>query len=94
MNTKMSTTSASDLRIGRFGASAVRGWQTDRGRTYILYGPPDELESHSSGGTYERPLGQGGGTIRTAPFEIWRYRYIEGMGSNIIFRICRFDRHR
>lgn len=27
-------------------ASKLEGWQTDRGRVYILYGPPDELEKH------------------------------------------------
>lgn len=27
-------------------ASKVEGWKTDRGRVYILYGPPDELEKH------------------------------------------------
>jgi GWxTD domain-containing protein len=27
-------------------ASGIPGWKTDRGRIYIIYGPPDELESH------------------------------------------------
>src|ERR1039457_6551913 len=36
-------------------ATSVPGWKTDRGRIYIVYGPPDEKESHPSGGTYERP---------------------------------------
>jgi hypothetical protein len=51
---------------------------------YIKYGPPDEIESHPSGGTYERPIEEGGGETSTYPFEDWRYRYIEGVGSNII----------
>ncbi len=61
-------------------ASGIPGWKTDRGRIYITYGPPDEIESHPSGGTYERPIEEGGGTTSTFPFEKWRYRYIEGIG--------------
>jgi GWxTD domain-containing protein len=64
--------------------SAIPGWKTDRGRIYIEYGPPDEIESHPSGGSYQRPQAQGGGTTTTYPFEQWRYRYIEGLGNNII----------
>ena len=65
-------------------ASGIPGWKTDRGRIYITYGPPDENESHPSGGTYERPPEEGGGETSTFPFEQWRYRYIEGIGTNII----------
>ena len=65
-------------------ASGIPGWKTDRGRIYITYGPPDEKETHPSGGTYERPSEEGGGTTSTFPFETWRYRYIEGVGSDII----------
>lgn len=64
-------------------ASGIPGWKTDRGRIYITFGPPDEIESHPSGGTYERPIEEGGGTTSTYPFEKWRYRYIEGIGSDI-----------
>src|SRR5579885_1808682 len=65
-------------------ASGIPGWKTDRGRIYITFGPPDEIESHPSGGTYERPPEEGGGTTSTFPFEQWRYRYIDGIGNNII----------
>jgi len=65
-------------------ASGIPGWKTDRGRIYITFGPPDENESHPSGGTYERPFEEGGGTTSTYPFEKWRYRWIEGIGSDII----------
>jgi len=65
-------------------ASGIPGWKTDRGRIYITYGPPDEKETHPSGGTYERPPEEGGGSTSTYPFEQWRYRYIEGVGSDII----------
>ena len=65
-------------------ASGIPGWKTDRGRIYIEYGPPDEIESHPSGGTYERPYEEGGGSTSTYPFEQWRYRYIDGIGTNII----------
>ncbi len=65
-------------------ASGIPGWKTDRGRIYITFGPPDEIESHSSGGMYQRPMTEGGGTTSTYPFEQWRYRWIEGVGSDII----------
>jgi GWxTD domain-containing protein len=58
------------------------GWRTDRGRIYIIYGPPDQIDSHPSGGEYERPIEEGGGETSTYPFETWRYRYIEGLGSH------------
>jgi GWxTD domain-containing protein len=65
-------------------ASNVPGWKTDRGRIYIQYGPPDEVEAHPSGGTFLRPAEQGGGAIKAYPFEQWRYRFIEGVGQNVI----------
>jgi GWxTD domain-containing protein len=65
-------------------ASGIPGWKTDRGMIYIKYGPPDEIESHPSGGTYERPIEEGGGETSTYPFEDWRYRYIDGIGTNVI----------
>jgi GWxTD domain-containing protein len=64
-------------------ASGIPGWKTDRGMIYIKYGPPDEIDSHPSGGSYERPMEEGGGETSTYPFEDWRYRYLEGIGSNI-----------
>jgi GWxTD domain-containing protein len=64
-------------------ASGIPGWKADRGRIYITYGPPDEKDTHPSGGTYERPSEEGGGTTSTFPFEQWRYRYIEGIGTDI-----------
>ncbi len=64
-------------------ASGIPGWKADRGRIYIVYGPPDEIEDHSSGGSYERPYEEGGGETSTFPFVDWTYRYIEGVGSNI-----------
>jgi GWxTD domain-containing protein len=65
-------------------AAGIPGWKSDRGRMYIMYGPPDEIESHPSGGTYERPIEEGGGSTSTFPFEDWRYRYIEGIGQEVI----------
>src|SRR6266704_3583246 len=64
--------------------AGIPGWKTDRGRIYIVYGPADEIESHPSGGTYERPMEEGGGSTSTYPFEDWRCRYIEGIGQEVI----------
>ena len=65
-------------------AAGVQGWRTDRGRIYIVYGPPDEIESHPSGGQYQRPMEEGGGETSTYPFEDWRYRHIDGIGDEVI----------
>src|SRR5215469_10780012 len=65
-------------------AAGIPGWKTDRGRIYIVFGPPDEIESHPSGGTYERPIDEGGGETSTYPFEDWRYRHIDGIGDEVI----------
>jgi GWxTD domain-containing protein len=65
-------------------AAGIPGWKTDRGRIYIMYGPADEVDSHPSGGTYERPMEEGGGETSTFPFEDWRYRYLEGIGQEVI----------
>jgi GWxTD domain-containing protein len=64
-------------------ASGIPGWKTDRGRIYIMFGKPDEIESHPAGGPYERPSYEGGGSTSTYPFEIWWYRHIEGIGSDV-----------
>ena len=82
-SSRKSTTAASPTPTS-ITLRGIPGWKTDRGRIYITYGPPDEIESHPSGGTYERPPEEGGGTTSTYPFEQWRYRYIEGIGSDII----------
>jgi len=68
-------------------ASGKPGWKTDRGRIYVLYGKPAEIESHAGGGMYERPIEEGGGTTSTFPFEIWRYRYVEGLGNDILLEL-------
>ncbi len=65
-------------------AAGIPGWKSDRGRIYIMYGPADEIESHPSGGSYERPMEEGGGETSTFPFEDWRYRYLEGVGQEVI----------
>ncbi len=64
-------------------ASGIPGWKTDRGRIYIMWGKPDEIESHPTGGTYDRPMEEGGGSTTTYPWERWRYRYLEGIGENV-----------
>lgn len=64
-------------------AAGKPGWMTDRGHIYIAYGKPDSIDSHPSGGQYERPMEEGGGSTSTFPFEVWHYRYLEGVGDNI-----------
>ena len=64
-------------------AAGKPGWKTDRGRIYIAWGAPDSIDSHPSGGIYDRPAEEGGGTTSTFPFETWHYRYLDGVGENI-----------
>jgi GWxTD domain-containing protein len=64
-------------------ASGIPGWKTDRGMVYIMYGKPDEIESHPSGGSYQREIYEGGGQTSTYPFERWRYRHIDAIGDDI-----------
>lgn len=64
-------------------AAGKPGWKTDRGRIYIAWGKPDEIDSHPAGGQYERPFDEGGGSTSTFPFETWHYRYLEGIGENV-----------
>jgi GWxTD domain-containing protein len=65
-------------------ASGIPGWKSDRGRMYIMWGPADEVDTHPTGGTYDRPMEEGGGSTSTYPWETWRWRYLEGIGENII----------
>ena len=64
-------------------AAGKPGWKTDRGHIYIAFGAPDSVDSHPSGGSYQRPMDEGGGETSTFPFEVWHYRYLEGIGDNI-----------
>jgi GWxTD domain-containing protein len=64
-------------------AAGKPGWMTDRGHIYISFGKPDSIDSHPSGGSYERPMEEGGGETSTFPFEVWHYRYLPSVGDNI-----------
>jgi GWxTD domain-containing protein len=64
-------------------ASGMPGWKSDRGRIWIMYGKPDERETHPMGGNYDRPSYEGGGNTTTYPFEIWFYRHLPGVGSGV-----------
>ena len=64
-------------------SSGIPGWRTDRGRMYIMWGPPDETESHTQGEIYNRPMSEGGGQTTTYAYEDWTYHYMEGIGENI-----------
>jgi GWxTD domain-containing protein len=64
-------------------SSGMAGWRTDRGRIYIMWGPPDEIQTHSAGESYTRPISEGGGQTKVYAFDDWRYRYMEGIGNDI-----------
>ena len=64
-------------------SSGKPGMLTDRGRIYIKFGKPDEVESHPAGGFYERASYEGSGSTSTYPFEKWFYRYIPNVRSGV-----------
>ena len=64
-------------------SSGKPGRFTDRGRIYIKFGKPDEVESHPAGGSYNRPSYEGGGSTSTYPFEKWFYRHIPNVRSGV-----------
>ena len=59
------------------------GWKTDRGRIYIVYGPPDSIDSHPSSG-YK--LASGAKATIDA-YEVWSYRMIQGFGRDVTVRL-------
>ena len=64
-------------------AAGIPGWRTDRGRIYVMYGPPDRRQRYPMGGRYERKPHEGGGITSIYPTEFWEYRHLEGLGSDI-----------
>jgi GWxTD domain-containing protein len=58
----------------RFASPTIPGWKTDRGRIYISFGPPEEIDSHQSC------------SASTPAYDEWRYRWIEGIGNNVLLR--------
>ena len=64
-------------------SSGIPGWKTDRGRIYIAWGKPDSIETHPTGGAYDRPSWEGGGSTTTYPFEVWWYRHLDNVGDGI-----------
>ncbi len=64
-------------------SSGKPGRMTDRGRIYIKFGKPDSVESHPTGGSYDRLPWEGGGSTTTYPFERWFYRYLPNVRSGV-----------
>lgn len=60
-----------DIANSRYTTLAKSGWKTDRGRIYLMYGEPSEIERYPS-------------QIETRPYEIWYYNELEG-GVQFIF---------
>jgi len=61
----------------------IPGWKTDRGMVYVKFGPPDHIEEYNFGDAYDRPYYEGLGQTRVFPTQIWEYRFIEGIGSDV-----------
>ena len=75
------STSVNELRVEymrrletanqRFGSTQTSGYKTDRGRVFLVYGKPDEIERN--------PV-----SVDVKPYETWYYNSIEG-GSYFVF---------
>ena len=63
--------------------SGIAGWKTDRGRIYIIHGPPNQREAYPTGGNYERREHEGGGFTSVYPFERWWYRNLPGGRADV-----------
>jgi GWxTD domain-containing protein len=50
-----------------FAMPGTAGWRTDRGHMYIVYGPPDEIESHPKGAQHPYAI------------DMWAYRHVDGI---------------
>ena len=64
-------------------ATGTPGWKSDRGRMYIMWGPPDSIVTHSQGEIWDRPPELGGGSTKTWAYDEWNYNYLEGIGNNV-----------
>ena len=66
--------------------SGKAGWKTDRGRIYIMWGPPDSIETFHGGDMTLRDFNEGGGWSVKYPHIKWRYRHIAGpdLGNEVI----------
>jgi GWxTD domain-containing protein len=64
-------------------ASSVPGWKTDRGRIYIIWGPPDEIEARPAGGKCPGGPEPDGTASTEHPWDTWRYRHLEGIGEDV-----------
>ena len=60
--------------------TGVPGSLTDRGRVVVVHGLPDEIESHAEGQRFRLR----DGTIAVLPWEAWRYKFVQGVGENVI----------
>jgi GWxTD domain-containing protein len=49
----------------KYGTLQKKGYETDRGRVYLVYGEPDEVDMHPN-------------DPNTKPYEVWYYHQIEG----------------
>jgi len=65
----------------RFSELGTPGYETDRGRVYLKYGPPTEVDRH--------PFDTG-----LHPYEIWNYDSIPGEGRAIFVFVDRFESNR
>ncbi len=60
----------------------MAGWKTDRGRLYIVFGPPDSIEVHKAAEKTDKPRSEGPEAYRF-PTEEWHYRYVRGAGEDV-----------
>jgi GWxTD domain-containing protein len=62
----------------------LAGWKTDRGRIYVLFGPPDSVDLLSNQRAAGEAANQDADT-HLHPAQKWRYHYINGIGEDVEF---------
>lgn len=71
--------------ISHFSVLDTSGWKTDRGRIYIVFGPPDHIDQHFSAAGSHKASDLFGVAAIPYDWELWRYGYIEGIGEDVDF---------
>ncbi len=66
---------------GAYTERGREGWLTDRGRVFILYGVPDDIQRHPN-------------ESETHPYEIWNYNDVQGGVEFVFVDVLGFGRYR
>ena len=63
------------------------GWQTDRGKVYVMLGPPDSINLSTRHGSPAN-------SQTSQPAEKWYYQHVKGIGENVEFAFTYSDQNK